>query len=153
MHTHTRQAAWCQDFALVAACIAIAGTLGWRMQRPFDRDTLAIQVGRLQSHAAEAQLLVDDARNDRLAPGFVRQHALQLADRVDAVDGKLHKPAQPPLDAIRLSAQRLGESLHGALLQLGRDGRRPRTQSLGFDGLSPQFKALHAQLKPEDGRS
>jgi hypothetical protein len=139
-----------QGVLLVAACAAIAGTLAWRMQRPLDRDTLAIQVGRLQSHAAEAGLLADSVRQDRLAPSFVRQHALQLADKVDDVDGRLDTPARPELSAIQASARQLGDSLHQTLQQLGRDARLPRQRPLGFDAMARRLGALHAQLKPQD---
>jgi hypothetical protein len=151
VQTHTLQAAWLQGIVLVLACAAIAGALAWRMQRPFDRDTLAIQVGRLQSHAAEAQLLADGVRQDRLAPFFVRQHALQLADQVDDVDRKLDKPAQPPLSAIKASARQLGGTLHDTLQSLGRDAHLPRRAALGFDAIAQRLDALHTQLKPEDG--
>ena len=151
MQTHTRQAAWLQGIVLVLACVAIAATLAWRLQRPFDRDTLAIQVAKLQSHAAEAQLLADNVRQDRLAPSFVRQHALQLADKVDDVDHKLDKPAQPPLSGIKASARQLGGTLHDTLQSLGRDAHLARRQAVGFDAIAQRLDALHTQLKPEDG--
>jgi len=146
----SRKAAWAQGVLLLAVCLAIALALVLRLRRPFDADTLAIQVSKLQSHAAEAQLLADNVRADLLAPEFVRQHALQLADRVDDVDQKLQKPAQPGLEAVKSSAQQSGNTLHEALLLLGRDGQRPRRQSLGFDALAQQLDALHKQLKPQD---
>ena len=144
------RAAWFQGAVLGAVCLVLGLSVFTRLQRPFDRDTLAIQGSRLQSHAAEAQLLADNVVRDKLAPEFVRQHALQLADKVDDVDRKLRKPAQPGLDAVRADAQHSGNSLHEALLLLGRDGRRPRRQSLGFGGLARQLDALHKQLKPQD---
>jgi len=142
--------AWFQGAVLGAVCLAIGLSVFMRLQRPFDRDTLAIQVSKLQSHAAEAQLLADNVVQDKLAPDFVRRHALQLADKVDDVDQKLRKPAQPGLDAVKADARQSGNSLHEALLLLGRDGRRPRRQSLGFDELAQQLDALHKQLKPRD---
>ena len=144
------KAAWMQGIVLVAACLAIGLPLVLRVQRPFDEDTLAIQVSRLQSHAAEAQLLADNVVQDRLAPEFVRQHALQLADKVDDVDQKLQKSARPGLEAIKSRAQQSGNTLHEALLLLGRDGQRPHRQSLGFDALAQQLDAMHKQLKPQD---
>jgi hypothetical protein len=144
------KAAWMQGIVLVAACLAIGLALALRLRRPFDEDTLAIQVSRLQSHAAEAQLLADNVVQDRLAPEFVRQHALQLADKVDDVDQKLQKAAQPGLESLKSRAQQSGNTLHEALLLLGRDGRHPRRQSLGFDALAQQFDAMHKQLKPQD---
>jgi hypothetical protein len=153
VQTHTLRAAWLQGIVLLVACAAIAGTLAWRIQRPFHRDTLAIQVGRLQSHAAEAQLLADNVRRDNLAPSFVRQHAMQLADKVDDVDGKLDKPAQPALAAIKSSARQLGASLHDTLQALGRDAHLPRNRTLGFDALAQRLDALHTQLKPKDAGS
>ena len=135
---------------LVGACLAIGLSLLLRLQRPFDVDTLAIQVGKLQSHAAEAQLLADNVVEDKLAPKFVREHALQLAERVDDVDRKLQKPSQAGLDPVKNAAMQAGNRLHEALLLLGRDGQRPRRKSLGFDALSQQFDGLHKQLKPQD---
>ena len=135
---------------LVGACLAIGLSLLLRLQRPFDVDTLAIQVGKLQSHAAEAQLLADNVVEDKLAPKFVREHALQLAERVDDVDRKLQKPSQAGLDPVKNAAMQAGNRLHEALLLLGRDGQRPRRKSVGFDALSQQFDGLHKQLKPQD---
>jgi hypothetical protein len=146
----SNRAAWVQGVMLVGACLAIGLSLLLRLQRPFDVDTLAIQVGKLQSHAAEAQLLADNVVEDKLAPKFVREHALQLADHVDDVDRKLQKPSQAGLDPVKNAAMQAGNRLHEALLLLGRDGQRPRRKSLGFDALSQQFDGLHKQLKPQD---
>jgi len=148
VRTHSSRAAWTQGTLLVAAIAAIAVVLGVRLHRPFDVDTLAIQVAQLQSDAAEAQMLADNARADRLAPGFVRQHAQQMADKVDSTNGKLEKSAPPKLSVQKARAQRLGASLHAALLLLGRDGSA-RTAS-GFDTTADALGALHKQLKPAD---
>jgi len=148
VRTHSSRAAWTQGTLLVAAIAAIAVVLGVRLHRPFDVDTLAIQVAQLQSDAAEAQMLADNARADRLAPGFVRQHAQQMADKVDSTNGKLEKPALPELSAQKAQAQQLGASLHAALSLLGRDGSA-RIAS-GFDTTADALDALHKQLKPDD---
>ena len=146
----SNRVAWVQGVVLAAACLAIGLVLALRLQRPFDSDTLAIQVAKLQSHAAEAQLLADNVAQDQLAPRFVREHALQLADRVDDVDRKLKKQAPPGLEQPKSAAMQYGDRLHESLLLLGRDGQRPRRESLGFDALAQRFDALHTQLKPQD---
>jgi len=133
---------------LVAVVVAIALVLALRLHRPFDRDTLAIQVTQLQSHAAEAQLLVDNARADRLAPGFVRQHAQQMADKVGTTNGKLQKPARSGLAGQKAQAQELGAALQQALSLLGRDGNVQRTSAFGR--LADALDALDQQLKPGD---
>jgi hypothetical protein len=148
VRTHSSRAAWVQGVLLVAVIAAIAAALFVRLHRPFDRDTLAIQVAQLQSDASEAQVLFANARADRLAPGFVRQHAQQMADKVDSTNGKLEKSALPELSAQRAQAQQLGASLHAALLLLGRDGSG-RIAS-GFDTTADALDALHKQLKPDD---
>ena len=145
---HSSQAAWVQGALLVAAMVAIVLALAIRLHRPFDRDTLAIQVAQLQSDAAEAQLLADNARADQLAPGFVRQHALQMADKVDTTIDTLRKPARPELAAQKAQAQRLGATLHAGLVRLGRDGQA-RTEA-GFDATADALDALHKTLKPAD---
>ena len=137
-----------QGALLVAAIVAICAALAVRLHRPFDRDTLAIQVAQLQSDAAEAQELVDQARTDRLAPGFVRQHAQQMADKVDTTNGKLQKSALPGLSTQKAQAQRLGASLHEDLVLLGRDGSARAVS--GFDTTADALDALHRQLKPTD---
>lgn len=148
MRTHSSRAAWVQGMLLVAVIAAIAVALVVRLHRPFDRDTLAIQVAQLESDAAEAQVLVDNARAGRLAPGFVRQHAQQMADKVDNTNGKLEKSALPELALQKAQAQRLGASLHSALVLLGRDG--PAGVASGFDATADALDALHGQLKPDD---
>jgi hypothetical protein len=149
VHAHSRQAARVQCTILIVAAFAVGLMVMLRLQRPFDRDTLAIQVSQLQSHAAEAAVLSDNVRAGRLAPGFVRQHAQQLADKVDSVDGKLQsKPAQRGLAGDRINAQRLGASLQAALHVLASDADRPRRQELGFGALARQLDGLHRQLKP-----
>jgi hypothetical protein len=142
----SNQATWVQGTLLVAGVAAIALTLAYRLHRPFDRDTLAIEVAQLQSSAAEAHLLVDNARADRLAPGFVRQHAQQMADKVGTTNGKLQKPAQAALAAQKAQAQQLGAALQRALGLLGRDGSTQR--AFGFDGMADALDALNKQLKP-----
>jgi hypothetical protein len=151
VRTHSRGAAWLQGAMLVAACAAIALVLFMRLHRPFDRDTLAIQVSQLQSHAAEADLLARNVVADQLAPRFVRQHARQLADKVESVDGKLQsRPAQPGLQDVKASAGELGATLHAALQRLSRNGQQPLRQPFGFDALAARLDALHQQLKPAD---
>ena len=145
---HSDKAAWVQGALLIALVAAIAITLVIRLHRPFDRDTLAIQVAQLQSSAAEGQLLVDNVRADRLAPGFVRQHAQQMAKKVGTTNDKLQKPAQAGLAQQRAQARTLGTALQQALLSLGQDGT-PR-RSFGFDRMADALDALHGQLKPGD---
>ncbi len=144
----SNKAAWVQGALLVAVVAAIALTLAIRLHRPFDRDTLAIQVAQLQSSAAEGQLLVDNARADRLAPGFVRQHAQQMAGKVGTANDKLQKPAQAGLAAQKAQAQKLGAALQQALLSLGGDGTAQR--AFDFDRLANALDALDRQLKPGD---
>ena len=144
----SNKAAWVQGALLVTVTAAIALTLAFRLHRPFDRDTLSIQVEQLQSNAAEAQLLVDNAHADRLAPGFVRQHAQQMADKVGTTNDKLQKPAQATVAAQKAQAQKLGSALQQALLSLGQDGS-PRRAS-DFGRLADALDALDKQLKPGD---
>ena len=149
MHRESsRQVAWVQGAILVAVCAAIALTVYLRVQRPFDRDTLDIQVSELQSQAAEAQLLADNALSDRVAPGFVREHALQMAEKIDAVIGKLHKPAPPELASQLAATRRLARALRDALQRLGRDGEA--REDYGFDRMAQSLAAIHEQLKPSD---
>jgi hypothetical protein len=144
----SRKVALVQGVLLLAVIAAISLTLAIRLHRPFDRDTLAIQVAQLQSSAAEAQVLVDNARADQLAPGFVRRHAQQMADRVDTTNGKLRKPAKPELSAQKAQAQRLGATLHAGLQMLDRDG--PARAQYGFAATADALDALHKNLKPAD---
>jgi hypothetical protein len=147
---HSRKSAWVQGATLMAVIAAIALAIGYRLQRPFDRDTLTIQVQQLQSSAAEAQVLADNVRADTLAPGVVRQHAQQLADKVGDTNSKLEKPAQPGLDSQRSESRRLGASLQQALMLLGRDGAGPTHRAYGFGAMAHSLDALHTQLKPAD---
>ena len=144
----SNKAAWVQGTLLVVAVVAIALVLAFRLHRPFDRDTLAIQVAQLHSSAAQAQLLVDNARADRLAPGFVRQHAQQMADKAATINGKLQKPAQAGLTGQKAQAQKLGAALQQALVLLGSEGGAKR--AFAFSGLADALDALHKQLKPGD---
>lgn len=145
---HSNKAAWVQGALLIEVIAAVALTLAIRLHRPFDRDNLAIQVAQLRSHAAEAQLLVDNAHADRLAAGFVRQHAQQMADKVGTINDKLQKPAQTALAAQKMQAQKIGAALQKALSSLGQDAS-PRRAS-GFGQLADALDALDKQLKPGD---
>lgn len=149
MHRESsQQVAWVQGAILIAVCVAIALAVFARLQRPFDRDTLDIQVSQLRSQAAEAQLLADNALADRLSPGFVREHAQQMSEKVDNVNGKLHKAAPAELASQLSAARRLGRSLRDALQRLGRDGEA--REDYGFDRMAQALDALHRQLKPAD---
>ena len=151
MQVNSRTAAWTQGLAILLVLAAIACALLYRKHKPFDQDTLDIQVEQLQSHAAEAHLLVQQARADQLAPGFVAEHAGQLAGNVQRARQKLDaKPAEPRYAPQQASARRLGATLHERLQGLSTDGRAPRSREFGFDGLARQFDALHQQLKPAE---
>jgi hypothetical protein len=144
----SRYVAWVQGAILLALCAGIAWMVIARVQRPFDRDTLDIQVSELQSQAAEAQLLADNSRSDLLSPGFVSQHARQLADKVATVNGKLRKSAPPELDNALAASRTLGHSLRDALLRLSSDGAA--REDYGFDRMARSLDAIHRQLKPAD---
>ena len=149
MQVNSRTAAWTQGIALLVVLAAIACALLYRKHKPFDQDTLDIQVEQLQSHAAEAGLLARQAQADQLAPGFVAEHAGQLADNVQRAREELDaKPAEPRYAPQQASARQLGATLHARLQVLSSDGRAPRSRDLGFDGIAQRLDALHQQLKP-----
>lgn len=145
---HSNKAAWVQGMLLATVVAAVALTLAIRLRRPFDRDTLAIQVAQLQSNAAEGQLLVDNAHADRLAPGFLREHAQQMAEKVSTTNDKLQKSAQAALEPQKAQAKKLGAALQQALSSLGQDPQRPRDS--GFEQLAYALDALGKRLKPGD---
>jgi hypothetical protein len=147
MSMHGNEAAWVQGTLLVTVAAAVALTLAIRLRRPLDRDILAIQVAQLQSSAAEGRLLVDNASAGRLAPGFVRQHAQQMAEKVGTTNDKLQKPAQVGLAGQKAQAQKLGETLQRALFSLGHDGE-PR-RAFAFGRIADALDALDKQLKPD----
>lgn len=144
----SRHVAWVQGAILIAVCAAIAVTVYLRVQRPFDRDTLDIQVSQLQSQAAEAQLLADNSRGDQISSGFVREHAQQMAHKVDSVNRKLRRSAQPELTGELSAARKLGSALRTALLRLSRDGEA--REDYGFDRMAHALDVLHKRLKPSD---
>lgn len=149
MQVNSRSAAWRQGIGILLVLAGIAGALLYRSYRPFDQDTLAIQVGELQSHAAEAGLLVRQARADLLAPGFVGEHASQLAGNVQRAQRKLDaRPSKAQFAAEQAGARQLGATLHDRLQALALDGRAARGREFGFDGIARQLDALHQQLKP-----
>ena len=151
MTDHTRKAAWLQAALLVAALAVVAAVLFARLQRPFDRDTLVIQVEQLQSQSAEAALLARNAVSDRLAPGFTRQHVRQLADAVDRVDETLQsKSAQSELLMALIAARHTAATLHGTLVSWS-NGATQATQAIPeFDQIALRLDALDSELKPED---
>ena len=151
MQVNVRRAAWRQGATVALMAIALVATLVARLQRPFDRDTLAIEVAALQSHAAEASELAILEREDRFAAEVTGEHADQLAEDVQRTqDALAKKPAEPDLATQRASAQLLGAALHARLQAWSRDGRQARVRDFGFDALARQFGALHTQLKPEE---
>jgi hypothetical protein len=146
---HSRTAAWVQAGLLVAVCMLIAAVLVVRLHRPFDQDTLAIQVEELQSDAAEAAVLAQNAREDRLAPVFVRRQASQMANKVESVQSKLRsKAAYPPLEPIRNAARQHGASLHAALQAWSSDAGSPQADPAGLEAIAQQLDDLKSQLKP-----
>lgn len=148
MRHGSARAAWGQGVGVVAVAVALGAALLHAHQRPFDRTTLAIPVGLLQSQAAEASLLAAQLRQDELAPGFVGQHARQLADNVRRERAQLaSRPAQVGLAAQQRQARALAASLEEALAALARDPRAPRRGS-GLDALARRLQALQARLDP-----
>ena len=138
-----------QAVLLIGALAALGIILVERLQRPFDRDTLAIQVGQLQSQSAEAALLARNAVGDHLAPGFTGQHVSQLADAVGRVDEALQsKPAQPALATALSLARQSGRVLHATLQSWATDASRAPQLVSEFDRLALQLDALGQQLQP-----
>ena len=151
MVDHAQRAAWMQASLLIASIAVLVIVLVIRLQRPFDRDTLAIQVEELQSQSAEAALLARNAMGDRLAPGFVRQHVQQLDDAGGRVWESLHsKPASPDLTAALARAQQLASTLHAILNPWSTDAARAAQSIVPLDDLAQRLAALDHQLKPAD---
>jgi hypothetical protein len=150
MQVNVRRAAWMQGVTVAVLALVLGGTLIDSLRRPFDRDTLAIQVETLQSHAAEAARLAVLMRDDRIAPGFTAEHASQLAENVQrAQDALAGKEAEPAFATQRATAMQLGAVLHAQLQAWSSDGALARTRDFGFDPLAHQLDALHRQLKPQ----
>lgn len=149
MQVSVRQAAWRQGATVVVVTGALVATLIARIERPFDRDTLAIQVETLQSHAAEAAQLALLEREDRFSARVTGEHAAQLADNVQrAQDTLANKQAEPTLEPRRADALALGAALHARLQAWSGDGRQARVRDFGFDTLARRLDALHEQIKP-----
>lgn len=147
MLSHRQGAAWrqaCFSFAVVAA--VVAATV-YCAVRPFDRDTLAIQVGQLGSQAAEAAMAARLLREDKLAPGFVHAHARQLRRKLGSVESQLRAHPSGGLDAAHGEAEAGAQALAGAL-QRESPSRDPRSES-DYSALSARMQALRKRLKPE----
>lgn len=150
MQPKSRRAAWLQGIVLIGGTAALATTLAVRLHRPFDRDTLPLPVQELQSQAAEAGQLEQQARRDHLAPAFVRFHAQQLAHSVGRVrDDLAGKPARAGLEPLRRDALSLASDLQARIDRLGRSGALPRTASPGFESTAQALDALAKRIKPE----
>lgn len=151
MQVNARTTAWTQGIATAVVVVALAITLFTQLRRPFDADTLAIQVEALQSHAAEAAQLALLQQQDRVTPGFAAEHAAQLSEDVQrAQDALAGKNADAALEPARTSARELGGALHARLLVWSGTGGQVRTRDFGFDGLARQLDALRHRFKPED---
>jgi hypothetical protein len=144
------RAAALQAVVLLALAALLIGGAALRSRAPFDRDTLAIQVSLLRSNAAEADLLFETAAEDRLAPGFVHQHARQLLRDVGRIDRKLSsKPAIRSLATQHAQAQRMTRSLTVALARAAEQHLQPEPAT-PFAPLAAQLDALHSRLEPTD---
>jgi hypothetical protein len=149
VRTPSTRAAWLQAVLLVAAILCIATSVVVRTQRPFDRDTLAIQVDTLHSLAAESTLLARAAQADQLAPGFVRQHVQQLLDKVGATTDKLQsRRASSGLDGARAASIRLGTGLGDALSAWAKDASAAATVAARIDAIGQHLDRVHGRLKP-----
>ncbi|WP_133499209.1 hypothetical protein [Cognatilysobacter terrigena] len=149
MHNTSRRLAWAQAIALIGSVAAIVAVLVVRLHRPFDADTLSIPVGELHSNAAEAQLLLEQATDDHLAPAFVRHHAQQLGHAVERTHDKLAaKPAVASREPMRREALSLAESLQARLDRLVRDPASSTPSN--FAALAASLDALDHRIKPGD---
>jgi hypothetical protein len=134
---------------LGAAILCIATTVVVRTHRPFDRDTLAIQVDTLHSLAAESMLLARAAQADQLAPGFVRQHVQQLLDKVDATTDTLQsRDATPGLDDARATSMRLAARLGDALSAWSKDAHVAAVVAPRLDVIGQHLDRVHSRLDP-----
>lgn len=140
-----------QAALLLAVLAGVAGVLFARLQRPFDRDTLDIQIEELQSQSAEAALLARNAVADHLAPGFTRRHVRQLADAVNRVDKTLQsRSAQPALSTALTAARQTAATLHATLQSWSTDANQATQSIPEFEHLAQRLDALGSELKPRD---
>lgn len=148
MLAHRQGAAWRQAAMVIVAVALVAAAVAYCAVRPFDRDTLAIQVGQLRSQAAEAAMAARLARGDRLAPGFVHAHARQLLRKVESVDGALRAHPDGGM-ATEYREAHAGASALVARIERAPPSREPGSEA-AYAGLSARMDALHQRLKPED---
>ncbi|MGY4515104.1 hypothetical protein [Lysobacter sp. HA18] len=149
MQPKSRRAAWWQAIVLLGSAAAITAVLVVRLHRPFDADTLSIKVGDLRSNAAEAELLMEQASKDHLAPGFIRRHAQQIRTNVervrDDIDGK---PGDALREPQRHEALGLATLLTSKLDALARDAAAPDADAQAFATVANSLDALDHRIKP-----
>ena len=147
MLMHSGGAAWRQACTAILSVVIVVSAVAYCAVRPFDRDTLAIQVAQLRSQGAEAALAARLLRADLLAPGFARTHARQLARKVESVGGELRAHPAGALEPERAAGNATASTLATALR------REPPSSRAGseaaYAGMSARMDALHARLKPE----
>jgi hypothetical protein len=155
---HRRAKAWSLwiSAAIVLAGVATAAVSFVGQRRPHSARTdpaLHLPIGDLRSHAEEGRLLVRIARADELTPTFTREHARQLARRVQAALDDLPKPAdasKPGIDAANAAtaandarrARRSGENVQRALQRIVA-APRPADE---LDAAEPVFAAAAREL-------
>lgn len=148
MLMHSGGAAWRQLTVAILSVAVVASAVAYCAVRPFDRDTLAIQVAQLRSQGAEAALAARLLRADALAPGFARIHARQLARKTKSVGSQLRAHPAGALEPRRQDADAAASTLATALR---REPPSPRAASeAAYAAMAARMDALHARLKPED---
>ena len=152
---HRRAKAWS---VWIAAAIVLAGLAGAavsfaahrRAHSPRADPALRLSIADLRSNAEEGALIVRIARAGRLTPTFTREHARQLARRVQSALDELPRPveaAPTTRDAAAAAndarrARRSGENVQRALQRLA-EAAHPAD---ALDATEPVFAAAAREL-------
>jgi hypothetical protein len=139
-----------EALVLIVLLVAALATMVWVSQPPAGADELQISVSTLRSQAAELEQLFADSADSSVNPRFVRSHALQLSQAVDASREELEgMTVQPPLKPLQDEARPLAAQLASAVhaVQKPETLRSASSAAAGQRRVANHLDAIETALK------
>jgi hypothetical protein len=110
---------WLQVAILLSLVIGVMFWIAISKTAPTGKDDLKIAVAELRSHAAEGQLLAEQAMAKHLTSIYLRSHVSKLEEKVEAVIEQLSSvTVDQGLEGTRTRAKELATALNTSLHHL-----------------------------------
>jgi hypothetical protein len=138
----------------VVLMVVIFGLIAWFVhaeRKPFDQNQLKIEIGKLRSYAADAELLAEQALSTKVTQTFFQTQTYLLHEKIETSRSSLEDTkVEPRLEEKHWLSRQVAGQLNSAIESLSVSFVNPEEMnraSTNLKRLSSELKQLEESLK------